>query len=232
VRRALYFVAATFLANWSFKLLPLPMAHALLFAAPILTTALAPLLLREEVGLSRWLVVLAGFAGVFLIIDPTGSEWHWAAIIPIGAALASALRDLATRAMAGTETTMSMLFIMAAATGIAGALTAPLGWVVPSLPDLALMIAFGLTTGLALLLQILAFREAEAALLAPFKYSTILWSILIGFVLWGYVPSVLMLCGIAIVVGSGLFIVGQEMGWWRKRAQIAERAFKGRRRPR
>jgi drug/metabolite transporter (DMT)-like permease len=218
VRRALYFVAATFLANWSFKLLPLPMAHAILFATPILTTALAPILLGEKVGMSRWSAVIAGFLGIFLIIDPVGAGWHWAAVVPIGAALASALRDLATRAMAGSETTISLLFIMAAATGVAGLMTAPFGWVVPSLPDLALMLGFGLITGLALLLQILAFREAEAALLAPFKYSTILWSLLIGFVVWGYVPTALMFGGIAVVIGSGLYILQREVMLWRRRA--------------
>jgi drug/metabolite transporter (DMT)-like permease len=220
MRRALYFVAATFLANWSFKLLPLPVAHAVLFATPILTTALAPLLLGERVGLSRWTAVLAGFAGVFLIIDPLGggSGWHWAAVVAIGAALASALRDLATREIASRESTMSLIFFMAAATGIAGLMTAPFGWVTPDLTGLGLMIGFGLTTGLALLLQVFAFREAEAGLLAPFKYSTILWSLLIGYLVWGYVPSTLMFCGIGIVVASGLFILHRELALWRIRA--------------
>lgn len=218
VRRALYFVAATFLANWSFMLLPLPMAHAILFATPILITALAPFLLGERVGIARWSAVVAGFLGVFLIIDPVGAGWHWAAAVPLGAALASALRDLATRSMVGTETTISLLFIMAAATGLAGLVTLPLGWVVPDWQGLALMAGFGSVTGLALLLQILAFREAEAALLAPFKYSTILWSILIGFLVWGYVPTPLMVCGIAVVVASGLFIVYREVRLGRQRA--------------
>jgi drug/metabolite transporter (DMT)-like permease len=219
MRRALYFVAATFLANWSFKLLPMPVAHAILFATPILTTALAPLLLHERVGPGGWTAVLAGFAGVFLIIDPLGGGgWHWAAVVAIGAALASALRDLATREIAARETTLSLIFFMAAATGVAGLMTAPFGWAMPDLPGLALMLGFGLATGFALLLQVFAFREAEAALLAPFKYSTILWSLLIGFLVWGYVPTPLMFCGIAIVVASGLFILKRELALWRARA--------------
>jgi drug/metabolite transporter (DMT)-like permease len=221
VRRALYFVAATFLANWSFKLLPLPMAHAILFATPIFITALAPFLLGEKVGIHRWSAVVAGFAGVFLVIDPVGAGWHWAAIVPLGAALASALRDLATREMVGTETTMSLLFIMAAATGIAGLMTAPFGWRMPDLFGLGLMLAFGLVSGAALLLQVLAYRDAEAALLAPFKYTTILWSILIAFVLWGYIPTALMFGGIAVVIVSGLYILMREMRLSRRAAPPA-----------
>jgi drug/metabolite transporter (DMT)-like permease len=220
ILRALYFVAATFLANWSFKLLPLPVAHAILFATPILTTALAPLLLGERVGPSRWTAVLAGFAGVFLIIDPVGGGWHWAAMVAIGAALASALRDLATRELAARETTLSLIFIMAAATGVAGLMTAPFGWVTPDLRGAGLMLGFGLTTGLALLLQVFAFREAEAALLAPFKYSTILWSLLLGFLIWGFVPTPLMFCGIGIVIASGLFILKRELTLWRGRVAV------------
>jgi drug/metabolite transporter (DMT)-like permease len=211
LRRAGYFVASTFLVNFSFMLLPLPVAHAILFAAPIFMTALAPLLLAERVGFGRWAAVVVGFAGVVVIIDPLHENWEWTAIVPLAGALAGALRDLATREMAGRETTMSLLVIMAAATGVAGILTAPFGWTMPTLPDLGLMLLFGLSTSAALFLQVLAFRAAEAGLLAPFKYSSIVWSIMLGFLLWGYVPTLPMLIGIAIVVGSGLFILRREM---------------------
>lgn len=211
LRRAAYFVASTFLVNWSFKLLPLPMVHAILFAAPIFMTALAPVLLAEKVGLSRWVAVLVGFAGVLVIIGPSDGDWQWSALVPLFGALAGALRDLATREMAGKETTMSLMIFMAAATGVAALATAPFGWVAPSLPDLALMLLFGSSTTMALFLQVLAFRAAEAGLLAPFKYSSIVWSILLGILLWGYVPTLPMLFGIAVVVGSGLYILRREM---------------------
>jgi drug/metabolite transporter (DMT)-like permease len=211
LRRAGYFVASTFLVNFSFMLLPLPVAHAILFAAPIFMTALAPALLAERVGLGRWAAVVVGFAGIVVIIDPLHESWEWTAVVPLAGALAGALRDLATREMAGRETTMSLLAFMAAATGVAGIFTMPFGWAMPSLPDLGLMLLFGLATSTALFLQVLAFRAAEAGLLAPFKYSSILWSITLGFLLWGYVPTLPMLVGIAIVVGSGLFILRREM---------------------
>jgi drug/metabolite transporter (DMT)-like permease len=217
LRRAGYFVVSTFLVNWSLKLLPLPVAHAILFATPIIMTALAPALLAEKVGASRWAAVIVGFAGVVVIIDPARESWQWTAIVPLCAAFAAALRDLATREMAGAESTMSLLIFMAAATGVVSVMTAPFGWAVPTWPDLALMLAFGLATTTALFLQVLAFRAAEAGLLAPFKYSSIVWSILLGFLLWGYVPTLPMLGGIAIVIGSGLFILQREIASRRKR---------------
>jgi drug/metabolite transporter (DMT)-like permease len=217
LRRAGYFVASTFLVNWSFKLLPLPVAHAILFATPIFMTALAPFLLAERVGFSRWAAVIIGFVGVVVITDPGGGVWGWTVLLPLVAALAGALRDLATREMAGVESTMSLIFFMAAATCVAGVTTAPFGWVLPTWPELALMLAFGLATTTALFLQVLAFRIAEAGLLAPFKYSSIIWSIALGFLFWGYVPTLAMLGGVVIVIGSGLYILQHEIGLRRKR---------------
>lgn len=223
-RRASYFVVSTFLVNFSFMLLPLPVAHAILFASPMFMTALAPSLLGERVGFGRWAAVVVGFAGVVVIINPLHENWEWTALVPLAGAFAGALRDLATRELAGRETTMSLLAFMAMATGLAGALTAPFGWVMPSLPDLGLMVLFGLSTSTALLLQVLAFRAAEAGLLAPFKYSSIVWSIMLGFLLWGYVPTLTMLIGIAVVVGSGLFILRREMAQAAATAAAAQNA--------
>ncbi|MCC7348224.1 MAG: DMT family transporter, partial [Variibacter sp.] len=222
LRRASYFVISTFLVNWSFKLLPLAVAHAILFASPIIMTGLAPLLLAEKVGVSRWAAVLAGFLGVLLIIDPMGQGWNWMTIVPLCAAFAAALRDLATRELAGAETTMSLLVFMAAMTGVVGLFTVPFGWAVPDLAGLGLMIAFGLTNAVALWLQVLAYRAAEAGLLAPFKYSSILWSILLGFLLWSYVPTPTMLAGIAVVIGSGLFILHRELVQRRQKLTVAK----------
>jgi drug/metabolite transporter (DMT)-like permease len=216
LRRATYFVISTFLVNWSLKLLPLAVAHSILFATPIIMTALAPVLLGEKVGLSRWTAVTVGFLGVVLIIDPFHEGWTWISLVPLCAAFAAALRDLATREMAGNETTMSLLVFMAAATGIVGVMTAPFGWAVPNVEGLILMVAFGLTNATALWLQVLAYRAAEAGLLAPFKYSSILWSILLGFLLWNYVPTFGMLAGIAIVIGSGVYVLQREMALARK----------------
>ncbi|MBX9829160.1 MAG: DMT family transporter [Xanthobacteraceae bacterium] len=216
--RALSFVAATFLMIWSLSLLPLATVTAITFAAPIITTAIAPWLLGESVGWRRWLAVLAGFAGVLLIVSPFGGHWSWALLVPLGAAAAQSLRDIATRHLVGTETTASVVFVTMTASVIVGALTAPLGlidpqawrWTMPSAWDAVLLVCFGMATCAAYLMQVAALRAAEAVFLAPFKYVTILWAIAIGFAVWGHVPGAAVLVGSLIIIGSGMFI------WWRE----------------
>ena len=133
LRRAFFFVLATFLMIWGLSLLPLPTVSAISFAAPIILTALAPWLLGEAVGRARWLAVFAGFFGVLLIVAPFGAHWSWALLIPLAAAMAQALRDITTRQVVETETNESVVFVTIGGTVLAGALSAPFGWVDPRL---------------------------------------------------------------------------------------------------
>jgi drug/metabolite transporter (DMT)-like permease len=219
-RRALFFVLATFLMIWSLSLLPLATASAISFAAPIITTALAPWMLGETVGWRRWTAVLVGFLGVLLIVAPFGGDWTWALLIPVGAAAAQSLRDIVTRQLVGTETNESVVFVTMGASVLAGAMSAPFSWinpsvwawVMPSAWDFALFTFYSVATCAAYLMQVGALRAAEAAFLAPFKYSLMLWAILIGFAVWGHVPSVAVLAGSAIIICSGIFIWYREIG--------------------
>ncbi len=220
MRRAIFFVLATYLMIWSLSLLPLATASAISFVAPIITTALAPWLLREHVDLRQWGAVLAGFLGVLLIFAPVGQGWSWALLIPFGAAVAQSLRDIETRQMVETETSESVVFVTIGATVLMGALTGLLGWVdraafgwsMPSPFECTLFLLYGAVTCCAYLMQVGAFRAAEAAFLAPFKYSLIVWAVLIGFVVWGDVPSISTFVGVAIAIASGLFIWKWETG--------------------
>ena len=88
----------------------------------------------------------------------------------------------------------------------AGALTLAQGWVMPDAMDLMLFLMLGVIHGAAYLMQVVAFRAAEAGLLAPFKYTLLIWSIVAGFLVWGHMPTLLMLAGAAIVIASGLYV--------------------------
>jgi drug/metabolite transporter (DMT)-like permease len=209
--RAALFMLSSFLIVISLKLMALPIVTAVIFVAPIFVTALAGPLLGEQVGWRRWSAVLLGFIGVFLIVDPLGETWRWTALIPLAAALATGLRDIVTRQITGRESTLSVLFMMALVTAVAGLFTMPLGWAWPSLPDLALFVALGLAQGAAHYLQIDAFRMAEATVLAPFRYSMLIWSVLLGFLIWGDTLSLGASVGVAIVGGSGLYIFHREI---------------------
>ena len=203
-------VASAFFFVGALAFLPLADAIAISFASPLFITALARPLLGERVGWRRWAAVVAGFAGVLVMIRPTGEAANWAALLPLGAALSGALRDLMTRRISATETSVSMLCVSAVLITLAGLSSLPLGWQVPGAADLGLLAVAGFLIGGAQYLAIEAFRHAEATLVAPFKYTSLLWGVLLGFVVWGDLPDRWMIAGAVPVIGGGLYI------WYRE----------------
>ena len=211
IYRAGLFVMTVALFTIGLKLLPLPVVTAISFASPIIMTVLAGPLLGERAGWQLWLAVFAGFAGVVLIIDPGTDSWGWAALVPLGCALSSALRDITTRQLTAHESTQSILFVTAVVTTLAGLVLAPFGgWLAPTLQDWALFAFVGASQLAGHYFLVQAFRLAPAVVLAPFKYSMIVWALVLGFVVWGEVPSAAMSAGAVIVIGSGLFIFYRE----------------------
>ncbi len=190
--------------------LPLADAIAITFAGPLFVTALASPLLGEDVGWRRWAAVFVGFFGVLVMIRPSGEAVQWAALFPLAASLAGALRDLTTRRISAHETSMSILCFSTAAVILLGLGTLPFGWSAVTLKDLSLMALSGLFVGGAHLLLIERFRWAEAALLAPFKYANMIWAVIFGFVLWGDLPDAWTLSGATFVIVCGLYIVYRE----------------------
>jgi drug/metabolite transporter (DMT)-like permease len=205
-----------FLAFYAFSRLPLADAYAIIFATPLLITALSVPILGEAVGWRRWSAVLIGFVGVLVMLRPGMAPMSLGSLAALGAACASACAILLVRKLSVTETTTSIAFYSnvtaVVLTGIAFSAT----FVVPSLLDLALMAASGLIGGTALLVLIAAYRSSPAALVAPFQYSQMLWAILLGALVWGDLPEPLMLLGASIVAGSGLFILYRETALGRR----------------
>ena len=205
-----------FLAFYAFSRLPLADAYAIIFATPLLITALSVPILGEAVGWRRWSAVLIGFVGVLVMLRPGMAPMSLGSLAALGAACASACAILLVRKLSVTETTTSIAFYSnvtaVVLTGIAFSAT----FVVPSLLDLALMAASGLIGGTALLVLIAAYRSSPAALVAPFQYSQMLWAILLGALFWSDVPEPVMLLGASIVAGSGLFILYRETALGRR----------------
>ena len=173
-------------------------------------TALATPMLGERVGWRRWSAVAAGFAGVLLMLRPTGGALYWAALLPLGAALAGAFRDVFTRRIAVTETTIGILVVSTAAVTLAGLATVPFGWQPLVARDIGLFALAGLLLGGAHYLMIESFRFAEVALIAPFKYASMIWATAFGFIIWGHLPNAWVLAGSTLVIGSGLYILHRE----------------------
>ena len=203
-------VLATVLIVASLKLLPLADFVAFLHAAPLVITALARPLLQEHVGWHRWAAVIVGFIGILIMTRPAPGVFQVAALVPIAAACATALRDIVTRRMSETETTNAMMVWPIVGLVIASAPFAPVGWVAPDLAGFGLIAISGILVGVAHYLLIEAYRFAEVAIVAPFKYSSLVWAVLLGYLVWGHLPDAWIATGAIIVIASGLYILHRE----------------------
>ena len=211
--RALFGTGSTFLIVASLSLLPIGEVLTLVFVTPILVTALAPLLLGERVGWHRWIAVLGGFAGVVIMLRPDAGAFHIAALLPLAAALIASLRDIVTRHISASESSLTILAFSALGLIAASLATAPFGWRPVSVTEIAIAGASGLLFGIAHYLMIEGYRFAEASLVAPFRYSNLIWAPLLGFLLFGEIPGFALLAGAPLIGACGLYII------WRERVQ-------------
>jgi len=197
-------------------MLPLPEVTAIGYAAPLMTVLLAALLLGERLRAVRMTAVGIGLCGVLIVLWPRLSVDVVDRVAAIGAALvlaSAALRALVQihiRRLVQTESTSAIVFYFSlTSTGIA-LLTLPFGWTLPG-PEAALMlVTAGVLGGIAQILLTSAYRGAEAALLAPFDYASMLFALIIGYSVFGEVPTGTMLLGAGIVMAAGGLIIWRE----------------------
>ena len=208
--RALLVISGTFLFVSGLKYLPLTAAIAIAFAGPLFITALAPPLLGEHVGWRRWMAVLAGFIGIIIIMRPGGSVFQWAALFPLAASLTGAFRDVLTRGMSATETSVGLLFYTSLGVVLAGITVSPFVWQPVPLADWGWFAVNGFLIGTAHFLMIETFRYGEAALVAPFKYSGVIWAAIFGYFIWGDIPELRTVIGSTVVVIAGIYILHRE----------------------
>ncbi len=208
--RAAFAVASSYLFIFGLVHLPLADASAAAFAGPIFLTALAGPLLGEKVGVRRWTAVVAGFVGVLIMLRPGGGgALNWYILVPVGAACFGALRDVVTRHISVADNATSILFTTNVATVAAGALFAA-SWSMPTLPHAGLLVVSGLLIGSAHYLHIEAFRLAEAATIAPLRYTGIVWGVLFGLAFFGEFPGPWVIAGGTLVIVAGLYILRRE----------------------
>lgn len=216
--RGICVIASAFLFITGLRHLTLADAIAVAFTGPLFITAMAPLVLGERVGWRRWLAVTVGFAGVLFMLRPGGTTLQWAIVFPLGAAVCGGLRDLITRRIAGTETTVAVLAATTTVVLLAGLATAPfVVWAPLRTAHIAMFAASGALIAVAHTLMIEAFRRGEAALVAPFKYSSLLWATLIGFLVFGDLPDRWTIFGACVIVLAGLYVLHRETRLRRQR---------------
>lgn len=204
--RGLAFVGSSFLIVWSLSLLPLPTVTAITFSGPIMIALMSAPMLGERVAPVVWLATILGFSGMLFIIRPGSTDFTWALLLPVAAAFASSLRDILARILARTDDSISILFWSSVIVAIAMLPTALWGWTHVSLASWGLFVLAGLVNFCAHLFIIESYRFSRAAVVAPFKYTSLIWSAVLGFAIWGDVPDGWVWVGSAILVASGLWI--------------------------
>jgi drug/metabolite transporter (DMT)-like permease len=207
--------------------LPLPEVTAIGYAAPLLTVIFAAMFLGEDVRLFRISCVVLGLTGVLIVLSPrltvldadaSDHRAAFGAMLVLGGAVFTALAQVFIRKMVMTEKTAAIVFWFSVTATILSLTTIPFGWVVPTPFETFLLVAAGLLGGVGQILLTSSYREADASLVAPFDYASMLFALGIGYFVFAEVPTLTMLCGAALVVTAGILII------WRERKLGLERA--------
>ena len=210
ILRGLLLAVCSLIFYFALKHLPLELCAAIGFVSPLFVTALSIPFLGERVGLRRWIAVLIGLLSVLMILRPGGVSFQLAMLLPLGSSLCWAMALVLTRLMRGSEQALTVL-AWSSLVGVAAVfpLVWPV-WVTPNASQWTILILLGVFNGLGQYLVIRAFMLASASLLAPFSYSIIIWSMLIGLIIFNSFPDGITLVGTAILIAAGLYIWHRE----------------------
>ena len=199
--------------------LPLPEVTAISYASPLLVVIFAAMFLGEQVRAFRIGAVVLGLTGVLIVLSPRLSIGADAAPSPtetlgvmvvLFGALCAALAQVFVRKLIHTETTATIVFYFSVTSVVLSLITLPFGWVMPTPIEAALLVAAGVLGGGGQILLTASYREADASLIAPFEYASMLFALGIGYFIFDEVPTLTMLGGAALVVTAGILIIWRE----------------------
>ncbi len=194
----------------AFSLMPLASAVAINFSAPIFATLASIILLRETVGIARWSAILVGFFGVLIVTSPGTDTFTVGALFALANAVMYGTVTAGVRGLTATESTQTLTLYQMLLMSAAFSLMLPFGFVMPTWTDAGWLILNGVGNGLAQVWWTRALHLAPTSVVAPFQYFSLIWAMLLGFAIWGDLPTVSLLVGAAIVTGSGLFLLWRE----------------------
>jgi drug/metabolite transporter (DMT)-like permease len=192
--------------------LPLANISAILQALPLLVTLGAALAFGEPVGWRRWLAIIAGFAGVLIIVRPGAEGFNQFALFALISVVFCALRDLATRQIPTQIPSLFVTLLTTVTVTTTGAvILVPLGgWTPPSANVLGLLALAAVLVLIGYQCVIMALRTGDISAVAPFRYLALLWAMLLGYIIFGDVPDAMMIAGASIIVLSGLYAFYRE----------------------
>lgn len=210
--RGFTLVISTMMFFWALKYLGVAETLAIYFVQPLFITALAPWVLKEKVGLNRWIAVAIGFVGVLIIIRPGFMELNPGVFLAAGSGFGSAITLLLTRKLAGNSSAIANTFYTSLfGSVIAGIALIPF-WQTPNWEELALMVLLSTIGTTANFLTILAMQFAEASLLAPFGYTEMINAVLGGWLFFGDFPDHWTFVGVAVLITCAIYISFRERG--------------------
>jgi drug/metabolite transporter (DMT)-like permease len=198
--------------------LPFAEATTLNYATPLIIVVLSALFLDEVVRLYRWSAVLLGLVGVIIISWPRltllSSGVDQDAAIGVGAAmlacLFAAIAMVQVRKLVHTEKSATIVFYFSISSTVIALATLPFGWVMPTGQQLIYLVTAGICGGIAQILLTESYRHADMSVVAPFEYTSLIFSIAIGYFVFSDQPTWHVLVGGLIVVGSALFVIYRE----------------------
>jgi drug/metabolite transporter (DMT)-like permease len=194
----------------AFSLMPLAGAIAINFSSPLFATLASALLLKEAVGMARWLALLVGFCGVLIVTEPGAGAFQVGALFALANAVLYGSVTAGVRGMTATESAQTLTLYQLALLTAFFALLLPLGWTSPTPVDAAWIVFNGVSNAVGQYWWTRALHLAPASAVAPFFYLSLIWASILGFAVWGDVPTVSLVIGSAVVVASGLFLLWRE----------------------
>src|SRR5215471_14643406 len=194
----------------AFSLMPLAGAIAINFSAPLFTALISAVLLKETVGPARWLALLVGFCGVLIVTNPGMGTFQIGAPFALANAVLYGSVTAGVRGMTATESAETLILYQLALLTALFALLLPLGWTSPTPADTAWIVFNGVSNAVGQYWWTRALHLAPASAVAPFNYLSLVWAIILGFAVWGDVPTVSLVIGSGVVVASGLFLLWRE----------------------
>ena len=205
------------LGFWALALLSFPEVTAIGYAAPLLVVIFAAMFLGEDVRLFRLSMVGLGLAGVLIVLSPQLSLGGAAdrtrqlgAVVALAGASCAALAQIFVRKLVQEERTSAIVFWFSVTSSILGLTTLPFGWAMPDAGTAALLVLTGILGGLGQIFLTSAYRFADASLVAPFEYVSMLLAVLIGWFLFDEAPIAPVIAGASVVILAGILIIWRE----------------------
>ena len=210
ILRSFFLFFSTLFFFYAISIISLAEALTLAFISPIIATILSFLILKEKVGLRRWIAVISGFIGVLFVIRPGFNEINLATIAAVGAGICYAFYVISTRKLSSIDSPLMTLIFTGLTGAIVISLIVPYFWTWLTLSQWMLLISLAAIGTMAHLLLILSLTLAEASKLAPLAYSEIIMNVIIGYYFFGDFPNQWIWIGLTIIIASGVYISLRE----------------------